>query len=100
MDSIHKFYDSMAEISISTHTAIANLKRAKESVQQALHEIQGFKKHSDMPISPVSNITINDVHRDLLFFELLLNQTHGVASTFTFQELLELTNYLVDEESL
>ncbi len=51
-----------------------------------------------MTISFISNVTTNDIHCNLLFLELLLNQTHGVTNTVAFQELLELTNYSIYEE--
>jgi hypothetical protein len=88
----------MADISVSTRQAIESLKLARKNVQEALIAINSFRKHGDTAISPVSNVTTNDVHRNLLFFELLLNQTFGVTNTFTFQELLELTNHLINEE--
>jgi hypothetical protein len=88
----------MADISTSTREAIESLKLARKSIQKALIAINSFKKQGDMTISFVSNVTTNDVHRNLLFLELLLNQTFGVTNTFTFQELLELTNYSADEE--
>ena len=100
MNNIHEYYDSMADISVSTRNAIESLELARKNAKEALRTINGLKKHSDTTISFVSNATINDVHRNLLFLELLLNQTFGVTDTFAFQELLELTNYLVDEEEL
>ena len=99
MNNIHEYYDSIADISVLTGEAINTLELVREKVQLALNMISAVKKHSgNMAVSPISNLTTNDVHRDLLFFELLLNQTHGVINALTFQELLELTNYSVDEE--
>ncbi|NQE35216.1 hypothetical protein [Microcoleus asticus] len=98
MNSIHEYYDSMADISVTTREAIESLELARKNVQEALRTINGFKKHGDMTISFVSNVTTNDVHRNLLFLELLLNQTFGVTNTLTFQELLELTSYELKEE--
>jgi len=100
MNNIHEYYDNMADISISTREAMESLELAKKKVQEALIAINSFKKHGDMTISFVSNVTTNDVHRNLVFFELLLNQTFGVTNTVVFQELLELTNYSTDEEEL
>jgi predicted lipoprotein len=100
MNNIHEYYDSMANVSALTREAIESLELARKKVQEALIGINNFKKHGDMTISFISNVTTNDVHRNLLFFELLLNQTHGVTNTFAFQELLELTNYFIDEEEL
>jgi len=93
-----EYYDNIADISVSTREAIESLELAKKKVQEALIAINGFKKHGDTPISFVSNVTVNDLHRNLLFFELLLNQTYGVTNTFIFQELLEQTNYSTNEE--
>ena len=98
MNNIHEYYDNMADISVSTREAIENLELAKQNVQEALRIINGFRKHGDAPISPISNVTTNDVHRNLWFFELLLNQTFGVTNTLAFQELLELTSYSTSEE--
>ena len=98
MNNIHEYYDNMADVSVSTRQAIESLELARKNVQEALGTLNGFRKHGDTTISFVSNVTINDVLRNLLFFELLLNQTFGVTSTFTFQELLELTSHLADEE--
>ena len=98
MNNIYECYDDMTDISVLTREAIESLEEAKKKVQEALIAINGFRKHGNMAISPISNITTNDVHRNLLFFELLLNQTHGVTNTLTFQELLELTKYLINEE--
>jgi hypothetical protein len=99
MNNIHEYYDSMADISVSTRQAIESLELARKKVQEALITINGFRKHGDVTISFVSNVTTNDVHRNLLFLELLLNQTFGVTNTFAFRELLELTNYSVEEEN-
>ena len=100
MNNIHEHYDNMADVSVSTREAIQHLKLAKQNVEKALCTINAFKKCGDTTISFVSNVTTNDVHRNLLFFELLLNQIFGVTNTLTFQELLELTNYSLDEEEL
>ena len=101
MNNIHEYYDNMADISVSTRQAIESLELARKNVQEALRTINGSKKHGgDTTISFVSNVTTNDVIRNLLFFELLLNQTHGVTNTLVFQELLELTSYLTNEEGL
>jgi hypothetical protein len=99
MNNIHEYYDSMADISVLTGEAINTLELVREKVQLALKMISSVKKHNgNMAVSPISNVTVNDVHRNLLFFELLLNQTYGVTNTLTFQELLELTNYFTHEE--
>ena len=98
MNNIHEYYDNMADVSVSTRQAIESLELAKKNVQEALRTINAFKKHGDTTISFVSNVTTNDVHRNLLFLELLLNQTFGVTNTFIFQELLELTDYSANEE--
>jgi hypothetical protein len=98
MNKIHEYYDNMADISVSTREAIESLELARKKVQEALITINGFKKYGNETISFVSNVTTNDVYRNLLFFELLLNQTLGVTNTLTFQELLELTNYSANEE--
>lgn len=99
MNNIHEYYDNMADVSVSTREAIKSLELARENVQKALCTINNFKrKHSDTTISFVSNVTTNDVHRNLLFLELLLNQTFGVTNTLAFQELLQLTNYSASEE--
>lgn len=98
MNNIHDFYDDMADISVSTREAIESLELARKNVQKALTAIIKFKKRGDAPISFVSTVTVNDVHRNLLFFELLLNQTRGVVDTTPFQELLELTNYSEDSD--
>lgn len=98
MNNIHEYYDNMADISVATKDAIENLELARKSVREALFAMNKFKKEGDMTISFVSNVTTNDVHRNLLFLELLLNQTFGVTSTLVFQELLELTSYSVNEE--
>jgi len=98
MNDIHEYYDNMADISVSTRQALESLELAKKHLQEALIAIDGFKKHGDTTISFVSNVTVNDVHRNLLFFELLINQTFGVTNTLTFKELLELTSYSVSEE--
>jgi len=98
MNNIHEYYDKMADISASTRQAIESLELARKNVQEALRTINGLKRHGDAPISPISNITTNDVHRNLLFLELLLNQTCGVTNTLAFRELLELTSYLTSEE--
>ncbi|MEG4289963.1 hypothetical protein Q5692_23885 [Microcoleus sp. C2C3] len=99
MNNIHEYYDNMADISVSTRQAIESLELARQNVQEALRTINSSKKHGgDTTISFVSNVTTNDVHRNLLFFELLLNQTFGVTNTLTFQELLELTKYSASEE--
>ena len=99
MKSIHEFYDSMADISLLTGEAINTLGMVREKIKLALSEVSNAKKYgSDTPISPVSNVTINDVHRNLLFLELLLNQTYGVANTLTFEELLGLAYYYISEE--
>ncbi len=100
MNNIHEYYDNMADVSVSTRQAIESLELARKNVQEALRTINSSKKHGgDTTISFVSNVTTNDVHRNLLFFELLLNQTFGVTNTLAFQELLELTNYSVNEEN-
>ena len=93
-----EYYDNMADISVSTRQAIDSLELARKNVQEALRTINAFKKQGDTTISFVSNVTTNDVHRNLLFLELLLNQTFGVTNTLAFQELLQLTNYSVNEE--
>jgi hypothetical protein len=99
--NVHEYYDSMADVSLLTREAINNLELAREKVQMALGIMSNVKKYgSDVAISPISNVTTNDVHRNLLFFELLLNQTLGVTNTLTFQELLEITCYLSNEEDL
>jgi hypothetical protein len=98
MNNIHEYYDRMADISVSARNAIESLELAQKNVQEALIAINSFKKHGEMTISFVSNVTTNDVHRNLLFLELLINQTFGVANALTFQELLELTNYSLNEE--
>ena len=98
MNNIHEYYDNMADISTSIRSAIESLELARKNVQEALRTINRSREHSNTTISFVSDVTTNDVHRNLLFFELLLNQTHGVISTLAFQELLELTNYLANEE--
>ena len=100
MNNIHEYYDNVTEISVLTRDAINSMELAKEKVRQALCIINSLKKHSDVPVSPISNITINEIHCNLLFFELLLNQTYGVTNTLAFQELLGLTNYLTSEEDL
>jgi hypothetical protein len=100
MNNTYEYYDSVNEISVLTGEAINNMELIRENVRQALYIINSLKEHGNAPISPVSNITINDVHRNLLFFELLLNQTHGVISTFTFQELVEVFCYSSNEEDL
>ena len=100
MNNIHEYYDNMAEVSVSTRQALKNLELAKENVQEALRIINASKKHGGTTISFVSNVTTNDIQRNLLFFELLLNQTFGLVQYSVFQELLELTNYnIFDEES-
>ena len=98
MNNIHEYYDTMTDVSVLSHEAINAIGLAREKVQLAFGAISNLKRHGDTAISPVSNVTTNDVIRNLLFFELLLNQTHGVTSTLTFQELLELTSYLTNEE--
>jgi hypothetical protein len=98
VNNIHEYYDSIAEISVLTREAINSLELTRKKVQEALIAIKGLKKDGDTTISPVSSVTVNDVHRNLLFFELLLNQTEGLTITSTFQELLELTYYSVCEE--
>jgi hypothetical protein len=98
MNNIHEYYDNVTEISVLTKEAIKSVKIANEKVQQALYLIKSLKKHNDTAISPVTNITTNEVHHNLLFFELLLNQTLGVTNTLIFQELLLLTSYLSSEE--
>jgi hypothetical protein len=98
MTHIDEYYDSMADASVSVREALENLELARKSVQKALTGINGFKKYGNETISFVSQITLNDVQRNLLFLELLLNQTFGVTNTLAFKELLELTNYSIDEE--
>jgi hypothetical protein len=98
MNNIHEYYDNMADVSVSTKQAIKSLGLARENVQEALRTINAFRKHGDTTISFVSNVTTNDVHRNLLFLELLLNQTFGITSTLVFEELLELTTFSPDEE--
>jgi hypothetical protein len=97
MNDIHEYYDNVTEVSVLTGDAIKSLKVANKNVQQALRLIKDLKGHGDTAISPISSITTNEVHRNLLFFELLLNQTLGVTSTLIFQELLESTSYLTSE---
>jgi hypothetical protein len=98
MNNIHEYYDSIADISVLTREAIESLELARKNVQEALIAINSFKKQGDTTISFISNVTTNDVHRNLFFLELLLNQTLGVTNTLIFQELLELTNYSGNEE--
>jgi hypothetical protein len=99
MNNIHEYYDNMADVSVTTRDAIESLESAKKNVREALVAINKLKKEGDTTISFFSSVTTNDVHRNLLFLELLLNQTFGVTNTLAFQELLELTNYsLTDEE--
>ena len=98
MNDIHEYYDSVTEISVLTGEAINTTGLVRDKVKQALCVIKNLKVHGDALISPISNVTINDVRRDLLFFELLLNQTLGVTNTFTFQELVETFRYLTNEE--
>lgn len=98
INSIHKYYDNMADISASTKKAIESLELARKNVQEALLTINGLRKNGDMTISFVSNVTTSDVIRNLLFLELLLNQTFGVTDTLVFRELLELTNYSLTDE--
>ena len=83
-NNIHEYYDNMADISVSTRQALENLELARKNVQEALIAINSFKKHGDTTISFVSNVTVNDVHRNLLFLELLLNQSFGVTNTLAF----------------
>jgi len=97
MNNIHDYYDDITEVSALTKEAIEKLELAKHSVQHALRTIKNLKKHGDIAISPISNVTTNDVQRNLLFFELLLNQTLGVTKTLEFYELLELTSHLTIE---
>jgi hypothetical protein len=99
--NIYEYYDNMTNISVVTRDALNTLDLAREKIRLALAMISDIKNHGgNIAISPtpVTHLTINDVHRDLLFFELSLNQTRGVINTLTFQELLELTSYLTDEE--
>jgi hypothetical protein len=99
MDNVYEYYDNIADISFLAREAIKSLEATKKEVQLALKIINRVKKYNgDTAISPTSNATAHDIYRDLLFFELLLNQTHGVTNTLTFKELLELTNYSVNEE--
>ncbi|WP_445248995.1 hypothetical protein [Microcoleus sp. OTE_8_concoct_300] len=98
MNNIHEYYDDMADISVSTREAIESLELAKQKIQEALRTINAYKNQGDTIISFVSNVTTNDVHRHLLFLELLLNQTFGVTDTLIFQELLKLADYSVNEE--
>jgi hypothetical protein len=84
MNDIHEYYDSVTEISVLMGEAINTMRLVREKVKQALCAINSLKKHGDAPISPISNVTLNDVYRNLLFFELLLNQTLGVTNTSTF----------------
>ena len=98
MNNIHEYYDSVTEISVLTGEAINTMGLVRDKVKQALCVIKNLKANGDAPISPISNITINEVRRDLLFFELLLNQTLGVTNTSTFQELVEVFCYLTNEE--
>ena len=98
--NIHEYYDSIAEVSVLTKEAIESVRLAQNAVQHGLYKVNCLKKHGETPISALSNVTINDVHRNFLFFELLLNQTLGVINTLTFQELVELTSYLTNEEDL
>lgn len=99
-DYIQKYHDDMADISTTTREAIANLELARKNVQEALLAIKKVKNQGDMVISFVSSVTTKDVQRNLLFLELLLNQTFGVTNTLAFQELLELTNYSLTEEEV
>lgn len=99
MNNIAEYYDDIADISVATREAINSLESAREKVQLALGMIRNVKKHnSDTPISHVSSVTKSDVHCNLLFLESLLNQTFGVINTSVFRELLELTNYSINEE--
>jgi hypothetical protein len=98
MNNIHEYHDNMADISVSTRQAIESLELARKNVHEALIAINNCREHGDTTISLLSGITKNDVHRNLLFFDLLLNQTFGVINTFTFQQLLELTSYSGEEE--
>jgi len=98
-NNIHEHYDKMADVSVSIREAIESLGETKKKVQEALIATNGLKKHGgDTTISFISNVTTNDVHRNLLFLELLLNQTFGVTNTLAFQELLGLTNYSIEED--
>ncbi|MEG4855745.1 hypothetical protein QUB10_33415 [Microcoleus sp. B5-D4] len=98
MTNIHEYYDSMADISVSIRGAVENLELAKKNVQEALIAINALRKQGDTTISFVSNVTTNDVHRNLLFLELLLNQNSGLVQYFVFQELLSLTTYESSQE--
>ena len=100
MNDIHEYYDSVTEISILTGEAINTMGLVREKVRQALCTVNSLKRHGDSPISPISNVTINDVRRNLLFLELLLNQTFGVTDTSTFQELVDVFCYSTNEENL
>ncbi|MEG4583052.1 hypothetical protein QUA71_26075 [Microcoleus sp. MON1_C5] len=93
MINVHEYYDKMADVSDATRQAIESLELARKNIQEALIAINGVRKQGDATISFVSNVTTNDVHRNLLFLELLLNQTFGLVQSSVFRELLELTNY-------
>jgi hypothetical protein len=90
----------MIDVSVSTRQAIESLELARQKVQEALITVNNFKKFNDTTISLVSIVTTKDVQRNLLFFELVLNQALGVTNVLTFQELLELTNYSANEEEI
>ncbi|MEG4488817.1 hypothetical protein [Microcoleus sp. D2_18a_B4] len=90
---VDKCYDTLSDVSADTREAIESIKLAQQKVREALIAITTLKRQGDTPISFVSNVTIIDVHRNLLFLDLLLSQTFGVCRTDTFGELLELTNF-------
>ncbi|MEG3936282.1 MULTISPECIES: hypothetical protein [unclassified Microcoleus] len=95
---IEKYCDTLCEISANTREVIQSLKLAQQKLREALITATPLKKYSDVPISFVSNVTIVDVHRNLLFLDLLLSQTFGVTNTDAFRELLELTNFELKED--
>jgi len=98
---IETYYDDITDISIDVAETVNDFELVVDRIRLQLKSIVALKKRvGDIPISPTSNITINDVHRSLLFLELLLNQTRGVINTSTFQEIVTLADYSVEEDEL
>ncbi|MEG5007860.1 hypothetical protein QUB17_30000 [Microcoleus sp. B5-C4] len=98
MTNIHECYDTLFDVSVDTKGAIESIKLAQQKVREALIAVTTLKRQGNTPISFVSNVTVVDVHRNLLFLDLLLSQTFGVCRTDTFEELLELTNFETKED--
>lgn len=98
--NLHEYYDHMADVSQTTREALESLEKVDEKINEALLVIKAVSgtATNTMTIGFSLDVTTNDVHRNLLFLQLLISQVKGVVQARAFRELLELTSYQLNED--